>query len=304
MMCSRSDHDRGSSGRPGLARMAAAARLGSEAGGLDTVRHCGSAGGDPRCRQPMGQPWPYGRCGRVASPTAARSIVKTEPAATCPVASAAGAGCRGLWLSWGHLDGSPRHRTDSPPIRRAVPLQSRRQSAARGWLESSEATAPRQSTQRSGHRAVADRALASAKKGAAREGRTVVWVDESGFALLPAVVRSLAPRGHPPMLRFPFTRDHLSVISGITPSGRLLLRVQDHAFRSPEVVSFLQHLPGYAPDLNPDEGIWAYLKYVELRNVCCTDLHDLQQHLRLATARLRHKRHVIRSLISHAGYAV
>jgi transposase len=146
------------------------------------------------------------------------------------------------------------------------------------------------------------------------------------------------------MLRFPFTHDHLSVISGITASGRLLLRVQDHAFRSPEVVRFLQHLlqhtpgkllviwdgapihrgkpikqfltqgaakrlrleqlPGYAPDLNPDEGIWAYLKYVELRNVCCTDLNDLHKHLRLATARLRHKPDVIRGLVRHAGYVV
>src|SRR5215211_6546399 len=118
----------------------------------------------------MGQPWPYGRCGRVASPTAARSVVKTDPAATCPVAGAAHVGRRDLWLSRGHLDGAPRDRTDSPPIRRAVALQSRRQSAARGWLESAQAAAPRQSTQRSGHRAVADRALASAKKGALREG--------------------------------------------------------------------------------------------------------------------------------------
>src|SRR4029450_11129190 len=164
----------------------------------------------------MGQPWPYARCGRLASPTAARSVVKNDPAATCRVAGAARAGGRDLWLSRGHLDGSPCHRTDSPPIRRAVPLQSRRQSAARGWLDSAEATAPCQSTQRSGHRAVADRALASAKKGALREGRTVVWVDESGFGLLPAVVRSLAPRGHPPTLRFPFTRDYLSVLSGLT----------------------------------------------------------------------------------------
>ena len=81
--------------------------------------------------------------------------------------------------------------------------------------------------------------MAGPKKGALREGRTVVWIDESGFALLPAVVRSLAPRGHPPVLRYPFTHDHLSVISGITPNGRLLLRVQDHAFRSPDVVCFL-----------------------------------------------------------------
>jgi transposase len=29
----------------------------------------------------------------------------------------------------------------------------------------------------------------------------------------------------------------------------------------------LEQLPGYAPDLNPDEGIWKHLKYVELKNV-------------------------------------
>ena len=34
----------------------------------------------------------------------------------------------------------------------------------------------------------------------------------------------------------------------------------------------LERLPGYAPDLNPDEGIWNYLKRVELGNVCATDL--------------------------------
>ena len=157
-------------------------------------------------------------------------------------------------------------------------------------------------------------------------------------------MRTYAPRGCPPILRVRLTNDHLSVISGITPSGRLLLRVQDHAFRSPDVVRFLRHLlrhipgkllviwdgapihrgqpikdflahggakrvrleqlPGYAPDLNPDEGIWAYLKYVELRNVCCSDLADLHQHLRLATARLRHKRQVIRGCVTHCGYAL
>jgi transposase len=191
---------------------------------------------------------------------------------------------------------------------------------------------------------MAIRALAGAKKGAHQEGRTIVWVDESGFYLLPAAVRSLAPRGHPPTLRFPLSHDHLSVISGITATGRLLLQIQDHAFRSPDVVQFLRHLlrrlpgkvlviwdgapihrgrpikeflsqgaakrlrleqlPGYAPELNPDEGIWSYLKYVELRNACCTDLDDLHHRLRLATARLRHKRSVIRGCVTHCGFAL
>jgi len=39
----------------------------------------------------------------------------------------------------------------------------------------------------------------------------------------------------------------------------------------------LQRLPGYyAPELNPDEGIWKHLKHVELKNVCCRNLSELR----------------------------
>jgi hypothetical protein len=54
--------------------------------------------------------------------------------------------------------------------------------------------------------------------------------------------------------------------------------------------------------LNPDEGIWRYLKHVELRNVCCAALSELRYELRLAIARLRHKVSVTKGCISHAGY--
>jgi transposase len=64
----------------------------------------------------------------------------------------------------------------------------------------------------------------------------------------------------------------------------------------------LEQLPGYAPDLNADEGIWNYLKQVELRNVCCRDLSHLKRELRLAVTRLRHKRHIIHGCIRQAGY--
>ena len=29
----------------------------------------------------------------------------------------------------------------------------------------------------------------------------------------------------------------------------------------------VERLPGYAPELNPDEGVWGYLKRVEMRDV-------------------------------------
>ncbi len=64
----------------------------------------------------------------------------------------------------------------------------------------------------------------------------------------------------------------------------------------------LEQLPSYAPDLNPDEGIWNYLKRVELGNVCCTDLDDLQKQLIRAKERLRHKRDIIRSCSRECGY--
>jgi transposase len=66
----------------------------------------------------------------------------------------------------------------------------------------------------------------------------------------------------------------------------------------------LEHLPGYAPDLNPDEGIWNYLKRVELANVCCCDLTQLQRALIRARERLRHKKAIIQSCSRHCGYSV
>lgn len=65
----------------------------------------------------------------------------------------------------------------------------------------------------------------------------------------------------------------------------------------------LEILPGYAPDLNPlDQGVWQHLKHVELANVCCTDLRHLRRELQGAVGRLRHKPHILRGCIRHAGY--
>ncbi len=65
---------------------------------------------------------------------------------------------------------------------------------------------------------------------------------------------------------------------------------------------WLEQVPGYAPELNPVEGVWRYLKRVRLRNVCCRTLSDLRYELRLATANLRHKAQVLASLPKLCGY--
>jgi len=74
---------------------------------------------------------------------------------------------------------------------------------------------------------VADGSLGGAEKKARLERRILIVVDESGFYLLPAAVRTYAPRGHTPILRVWQTRDHLSVMSGITPQGGLFTLVRE-----------------------------------------------------------------------------
>jgi hypothetical protein len=58
----------------------------------------------------------------------------------------------------------------------------------------------------------------SRKRGAERRTHDLLFVDQSGFYLLPAVVRTYAaPVGKTPVLVEHLSRDHLSAISAITP---------------------------------------------------------------------------------------
>jgi transposase len=166
-------------------------------------------------------------------------------------------------------------------------------------------------------------------------------VDESGFYLLPSVVRTYAPVGETPILHHTLSHDHLSVIGAVGLHEKLYFQVHDKAIRSAEVIRFLQHLlrqipgkllivwdgapihrsqairqflsegaaarlhlerfPGYAPELDPEEGIWRHLKRVEMRNLCCRDLEETRQALRAACQRLRQKPHIVRSCLRHSG---
>ena len=182
------------------------------------------------------------------------------------------------------------------------------------------------------------------KKKARRERRTLVFVDESGFYLLPAVVRTYAPCGQTPVLRSFLTRTHLSVMGAVTSTGGLYTLVREAALTGKESGQFLQHLrrhvaerllviwdgasihwatevksflakdgakaihleplPSYAPELNPVEGVWEHLKYVELRNLCCWNLPHLSTELTLAIRRLRTKPHLIRACFAGAGLSL
>jgi transposase len=176
------------------------------------------------------------------------------------------------------------------------------------------------------------------------ERRVLVFEDEAGFYLLPGVVRTYAPEAQTPVLREKQTRDHLSVMGGMTAQGKAYTLTRQESLNGLHSVEFLAHLlrvagerllviwdgspihrreavkefvarsqgrvwvealPGYAPDLNPwDEGGWHHLKNVEMRNLACRDLEELHEQFHLAVARLRQKPHLVRSFFAQAGLKV
>jgi transposase len=207
--------------------------------------------------------------------------------------------------------------TPQVPIRRAV---QRNEEAIRRWREE---------------------VWPELRRRARRERRVLVFEDESGFYLLPGVVRTYAPEARTPVLREQQTRDHLSVMGGMTPEGKVYTLARQESLNGLHSVEFLLHLlrvagdrllviwdgspihrravvkefvagtrgkvwlealPGYAPDLDPwDEGGWHHLKNVEMRNLACRDLEELHQEFYLAVARLRQKPHLVRSFFAQAG---
>jgi len=64
--------------------------------------------------------------------------------------------------------------------------------------------------------------------------------------LLPAAVRTYAPCRETPELRYRFW-DHASVMSAITPQGKLYTMTQEETFKGPSIVRFLKHLLRHIP---------------------------------------------------------
>jgi transposase len=179
------------------------------------------------------------------------------------------------------------------------------------------------------------------RRQARRQGRAVLFVDEAGFYLLPGVVRTYGPRGLTPVIYEWQTSDHLSVMGGVTPEGKVYTLARQESLNGLHSIEFLTHLlrhagerllviwdrspihrraevtkfiagvgrtrlwveqlPAYAPDLNPVEWLWRRLKRVEMRNLVCLDLEELHQQFHLATNRVRRKPALVQGFFASAG---
>ena len=94
--------------------------------------------------------------------------------------------------------------------------------------------------------AVEAEALAGVKKKAKNEGRTIVFIDESGLSERPHRCRTWAPRGQTPVLQYHFNWKTLSAIAGVT-WWNFYFRLFPGAIRSPQIIEFLAHLSRHIP---------------------------------------------------------
>jgi len=63
----------------------------------------------------------------------------------------------------------------------------------------------------------------------------------------------------------------------------------------------LEYLPPYAPELNPVEYLWSWLKTNPLANDPALDLHSLARRTRRAAYCVQHRPDLLRSFFRHTG---
>lgn len=157
------------------------------------------------------------------------------------------------------------------------------------------------------------------------EGTTLVFLDESGFSLKTTVQRTWGLRGQTPLIRTRMNWEKVSVIGCITSGGKFFQHTVMGACKGVKVAQFLQHLlkhvsgeiivvldnagihkgkavqqvlqevsrlrlvflPPYAPELNPMEYVWAWVKCRALGNRLCRSIQELKVRLRLAWHKVR-----------------
>jgi len=139
-----------------------------------------------------------------------------------------------------------------------------------------------------------------------RPGAALLFLDESGFRLLPFVGKTGSPVGETPTLVPSFGRwEKLSVVSGVAVRGRdvvdflrqagrpirgRVIGVWDHRGQHPSPAlrsSFdgpgrfeAVPLPRYCPERNPDEGVGSWVKSKDLAKRCPRDNEDFVDRAR------------------------
>jgi len=156
------------------------------------------------------------------------------------------------------------------------------------------------------------------------------------------VTRTWALRGHTPIIQQSFTWKQMSAIAGLS-WWRFYFRFFAGAIKSAQIIEFLAalhkqigeklliiwdgggvhksrrvrnwleerngqiaiaFLPPYAPELNPVEAIWAYLKKNEIANLCPTTIAQVSDFARRRLKSMQRRPKLIRAFWKQAELAL
>jgi transposase len=172
------------------------------------------------------------------------------------------------------------------------------------------------------------------KKRAKRLGAKVFFLDEAGFQSDPVLGRTYGLKGQTPVVRTSGQRQSLNVISAVNARGEFWAATYTGKLDAESFVVFLEHfllgrtgqvflvvdghpahkakrvkdcvqrlagrlelhfLPPYAPDLNPDEFVWSYMKTNGVSKKPLKQNESLQKRIAADLEEIGKNRRLVRS---------
>ncbi len=163
--------------------------------------------------------------------------------------------------------------------------------------------------------------------------------DESGISLTPVLGRTWAPKGKTPKVMVTGKRGGFCVTSAVSPAGKLIFRLEKGRVNSGKHIEFLRKilkhhpnrrviivednapahrakkidlfveqnkkrlalykLPSYAPELNPDEHVWEYLKAYQLKTHQAQNEDELRNLVKRKMQGIQKKKELLTSFFSN-----
>jgi transposase len=170
-----------------------------------------------------------------------------------------------------------------------------------------------------------------------RKQATILFEDETGLREDTPLATTWGERGRRPVVRTPGTRRRINVISAVSPHGRLWFRCYKGNLNAALFIAFLtallrdlrgqivlildkhpahvaastkafiaersnrlsvHFLPGYAPDMNPDEHVWGYLKQL-FRREPLGPQEDIHIAVAATMCNIQSQRDLVRTFFLH-----